>query len=177
MKNNWIKNNKFKIVVLKNKISKALKISLRLTKTLLAKKKTRKYKIKLAKICKEAGFFDVFIPHKDAGGLLGIDCFNPREIFEKEIEALNKCDVVIADFNGCDVDSGTAWECGYAYAKGIKVIGVHTDMRIFAKEEPVNLMLGESAFIIVNDLETLKNLLITLKDDENESQIGMFWAD
>ena len=38
-----------------------------------------------------------------------------------DIEALNKCDRVIAAYLGLYSDTGTAWEIGYAYAKGIPV--------------------------------------------------------
>ena len=42
-------------------------------------------------------------------------------VFKMNIEALNKCDRVIAAYLGLYSDTGTAWEIGYAYAKGIPV--------------------------------------------------------
>ena len=42
-------------------------------------------------------------------------------VFKMDIEALNKCDRVIAAYLGLYSDTGTAWEIGYAYAKGIPV--------------------------------------------------------
>ena len=44
-------------------------------------------------------------------------------------------------------DSGTAWECGYAYAKGKPLVCYRTDFRITGDTEgaPYNLMLSESA--------------------------------
>ena len=43
--------------------------------------------------------------------------------------------------------SGTAWECGYAYAKGKPIVCYRTDFRITGDTEgaPYNLMLSESA--------------------------------
>ena len=44
-------------------------------------------------------------------------------------------------------DSGTAWECGYAFAKGKPIVCYRTDFRITGDTEgaPYNLMLSESA--------------------------------
>ena len=42
-------------------------------------------------------------------------------VFKMDVEALNKCNRVIAAYSGLYSDTGTAWEIGYAYAKGIPV--------------------------------------------------------
>lgn len=42
---------------------------------------------------------------------------------------LAKADLVLAVLDGPDIDSGTAYECGVAFAKGIPAIGLRTDMR------------------------------------------------
>ena len=42
-------------------------------------------------------------------------------VFKMDVEALNKCDQVIGAQLGLRSDTGTAWEIGYAYAKGIPV--------------------------------------------------------
>lgn len=42
-------------------------------------------------------------------------------VFKMDVEALNKCDHIIAAYLGLRSDTGTAWEIGYAYAKGISV--------------------------------------------------------
>lgn len=61
-------------------------------------------------------------------------------VFEEDIKAINWCDCVYCLYYGLYSDSGTAWECGYAYAKGKKIQLV--DM---ANDE-VSLMLIQSAF-------------------------------
>ena len=38
-----------------------------------------------------------------------------------DVEALNKCNHVVAAYLGLRSDTGTAWEIGYAYAKGIPI--------------------------------------------------------
>ena len=42
-------------------------------------------------------------------------------VFKMDVEALNKCDRVVAAYLGLRSDTGTAWEIGYAYAKSIPV--------------------------------------------------------
>ena len=42
-------------------------------------------------------------------------------VFKMDVEVLNKCNRVIAAYSGLYSDTGTAWEIGYAYAKGIPV--------------------------------------------------------
>ena len=44
-----------------------------------------------------------------------------KAVFKMDVEALNKCDRVAAAYLGLRSDTGTAWEIGYAYAKGIPV--------------------------------------------------------
>ena len=47
------------------------------------------------------------------------------QIFEMDKNELGKADFVVALYYGSNSDSGTAWECGYASAKGVPVILVH----------------------------------------------------
>lgn len=64
-----------------------------------------------------------------------------EKIYEEDISALKACDVVVAVLDGVEVDSGVAFEMGYAAAIGKPVIGLKTDYRTFSKMEDVNLML------------------------------------
>lgn len=70
-----------------------------------------------------------------------------QAIFAMDVEALDRADMVVACMDGPDPDSGTAWECGYAYAKGKPIVCYRTDFRITGdtKGAPYNLMLSESA--------------------------------
>ena len=56
----------------------------------------------------------VFSPLHDVG--IG----NAEEVTDKDVEGLNQSDVVLAIGDG--LDSGTLFECGYAVAKGKKVV-------------------------------------------------------
>jgi nucleoside 2-deoxyribosyltransferase len=70
------------------------------------------------------------------------------ELFRLCSEGVDRADAVVAVVDGADVDSGTAWEMGYAFAKGKPVVAVRTDFRV-GEEYGVNLMIsrGCSAFI------------------------------
>jgi nucleoside 2-deoxyribosyltransferase len=79
-----------------------------------------------------------------------------KEIFVKDVEGIDWADVVVANMDGPDPDSGTCWECGYAYRKK-PVILFRTDFRAGRKlrgdlpemekkdDAPYNLMLTEAA--------------------------------
>lgn len=47
-----------------------------------------------------------------------------KAIFEEDRVAIDKCDVVVLLYHGGYSDSGTAWECGYAYGTGKPVVVV-----------------------------------------------------
>jgi nucleoside 2-deoxyribosyltransferase len=48
---------------------------------------------------------------------------------------IDRCDMVLAVLDGVDVDSGTAAEIGYAYAKGKPILGYRGDFRLSADNE------------------------------------------
>lgn len=51
------------------------------------------------------------------------------EIGQKNVDLISSADVIFAILDGSDVDSGTAAEIGFAYAKGKKVYGYRSDFR------------------------------------------------
>ena len=76
-----------------------------------------------------------------------------QKIYEEDISALKACDVVVAVLDGVEVDSGVAFEMGYAVAIGKPVIGLKTDHRAFSKVEDVNLMLEVPLIKLCNTIE------------------------
>jgi nucleoside 2-deoxyribosyltransferase len=64
-------------------------------------------------------------------------------IFKGCIDGIDSCNCLIAWLDGPDSDSGTSFEVGYAFAKGIPVIGVRTDFRL-NQERGVNVMLSRA---------------------------------
>jgi hypothetical protein len=75
-------------------------------------------------------------PGKDAPG-----------IFSTDVGGIDWADALVAILDGPDPDSGTAWECGYAFGKK-PVVLVRTDFRAqTGSGGPYNPMLTESATI------------------------------
>ena len=103
----------------------------------------------------EAGFI-TFLPHRDNPPK---DEHNVRAIFENDKRGIDECDVVVANLNGVLTDDGTAWELGYAYAKGKYIIGLHTDWRMRFAHEVVNLMMECSMNRLVRSTDELRTAL------------------
>jgi nucleoside 2-deoxyribosyltransferase len=99
------------------------------------------FNAELARFLESQGF-EVWLPqeHEPRGN-------TAAAIFAMDVEALDWADMVVACMDGPDPDSGTAWECGYAYAKGKPIVCYRTDFRISSDTAgaPYNLMLSESA--------------------------------
>jgi nucleoside 2-deoxyribosyltransferase len=80
---------------------------------------------------------------------------NFKGIVRACIDGIDSADVILAVLDGSDADSGTCWECGYAFAKGKRVIGLRTDLR-GSEDEGLNAMLRRTCerviyFSAVND--------------------------
>jgi len=100
----------------------------------------REFNARMRDLLIKAGF-EVWLPQDS----------EPREqsakaVFEKDVEGIDWCDAVVANMDGPDPDSGTCWECGYAYGKK-QVVLYRTDFRAAddPKMGPYNLMLTQSA--------------------------------
>jgi nucleoside 2-deoxyribosyltransferase len=94
--------------------------------------------------------FDVILPQEEAERHISPSGLDFAGIFGSCLEGVQSADVIVAIFDGADVDSGTAFECGYAYARGKPVIGVRTDIRSHRGEEKgVNAMLSRCCWRLV----------------------------
>jgi nucleoside 2-deoxyribosyltransferase len=71
---------------------------------------------------------------------------------------VDSSDIVVAVLDGVDVDSGTAWEIGYAYAKGKPVVGLRTDFRDLS-DGIVNLMVEMAIVALARDEGELLNII------------------
>jgi nucleoside 2-deoxyribosyltransferase len=82
-----------------------------------------------------------------------------RDIFLADVEGLDASDVVVANMDGPDPDSGTCWECGYAYEKK-PIVVYRTDFRRAgdAGDSAYNLMLTASADEIVDASSDIDDL-------------------
>ena len=94
--------------------------------------------------------FDVFVP-------MDIIIPNTNEVewaekmFDADKAGIDKCDVVVLLYYGLYSDSGTAWECGYAFAKNKPVVVVHCQ-----NTQKNNLMVVFGASANVESIDALK---------------------
>ena len=84
-----------------------------------------------------------------------------REMGATNRAAIDAAHGVIAILDGTDVDSGTAAEIGYAFARGKRIVGYRGDFRLSADNEggtvnlQVEFFIHESGGTIVNRYEDL----------------------
>lgn len=109
---------------------------------------------------------------------LGYDVLWPYELFDQEEvktwgeatarklmegcrDALLGCDLVVALLDGTQVDDGTAWEIGYACARGTPVVGIRTDARYGGetRDGKVNAMIAGSCRALCDSRKELVALL------------------
>ena len=115
----------------------------------------RAYNLLLRDFLTSVGY-PVYLPQETGEGVSGPE--RDRTIFESHIEALDRASCVVAICDGADTDSGTAWEMGYAAARGIPVIALSTDRRGAWAGRRVNLMIRESAEVAGTPEEVLAAL-------------------
>ncbi|MBO5824625.1 MAG: nucleoside 2-deoxyribosyltransferase [Prevotella sp.] len=68
------------------------------------------------------------------------------EVFKEDVRALDEAKVVYVLNFGMYSDSGTAWEAGYAYAKGKRIVNILVNQ----KDNVYSLMMINSSTILVN---------------------------
>ena len=117
----------------------------------LCEEENRKFLEMIDKICKDLGF-ETFLPHRDVG------LYNQnkndediKEISRKDLEEIKRCEMMIGVLNGICVGAGTAWEMGYAFAIGKKVIGLKTDRKISES-------IGDISVIIAGQIEIVESI-------------------
>ena len=92
--------------------------------------------------------FEVFSPREHE--VRGVP-FTPKwskDTFENDRKFIDWADAVVVLYHGAYSDSGTAWECGYAYAKGKPAVIVH-----FAQKSNLMIHEGCRANISLDELE------------------------
>ena len=86
------------------------------------------------------GDAEFVLPQERASQFLHREDWSQR-MFEDCLTMIDASDAVLAILDGPDADSGTSLELGYAYARGIPVVGVRTDFR-GGEDRGLNLMLS-----------------------------------
>ena len=70
-----------------------------------------------------------------------------REMAETNRAAIDRAQAMLAVLDGVDVDSGTAAEIGYAFARGLRIVGYRGDFRLSADNEGAAVNLQVEHFI------------------------------
>ncbi|MGH7265151.1 MAG: nucleoside 2-deoxyribosyltransferase [Candidatus Rokuibacteriota bacterium] len=92
-----------------------------------------------------------------------------RAIGERNRTAIDEAHGIVAVLDGVDVDSGTAAEIGYAFARGKRIVGYRGDFRLSADNEggivnlQVEYFIRESGGTIVTRVEDLEAALQSLR--------------
>lgn len=103
---------------------------------------------------------EVFLPQEEAAALVGTGPHWQWNVFICDRAGVHWCDALVAIMDGAQVDDGTAWECGYAYAIGKHLLGLRTDFRKGGDgPEAVNLMLSESAIAVCTNVGQVLTML------------------
>lgn len=87
----------------------------------------------------ETAGYKVYLPQQQCAGTTDL-----IELFNICIRGLDKASMVLIILDGTDADSGSCFEVGYAYAKGLPIVGLRTDFRGSGEYMAVNLMLSNS---------------------------------
>jgi nucleoside 2-deoxyribosyltransferase len=112
--------------------------------------------------------FKVFLPQEEGKKAIGDGAIDFKKIQQTCLKGINSSDVILAILDGSDSDSGTCFECGYAYSQGKKIIGLRTDVR-GGEDQGLNAMLNQSCRSVIryesggdseNDIDNLAELII-----------------
>ena len=89
-------------------------------------------------------------PHEIATG-------SAEQVFRANLQAMNDCDLMVAILDGPQVDDGTAWEVGYFFSQGKRIIGIRTDFRRAgeAEKSSVNLMVECACLAVTSSPDQL----------------------
>ena len=129
----------------------------------------RMWNLRLAEIIKsKRKDLEIFLPQQQDKKAITNGILDFSKIFRICIEGIDSSDIVVAILDGSDSDSGTCFECGYAFSEGKPIIGVRTDIR-GGEDNGLNAMLNHSCNSVIiyesgedleKDLEKLAHLII-----------------
>jgi nucleoside 2-deoxyribosyltransferase len=92
-----------------------------------------------------------------------------HEMGRKNQFLIDECDAIFAVLDGTDVDSGTAAEIGYGFARGKTIIGYRGDFRLSADNEggivnlQVEYFIRASGGTIITQIDELAEAISNLR--------------
>jgi len=120
----------------------------------------------LKRLCDAAGLEGLFPTDAERPAGNGVSIANA--IYQGNVALIDRSRAVIADispFRGSGMDPGTAWEIGYAIARGLPVFAYSHDLRAYAdrvgpaKRGPRGPV--DAAGLMIEDFGLVENLMIT----------------
>lgn len=104
--------------------------------------------------------YSVFLPQKISPIKEGNE-YNMKPIYDGCKDNIKDSDIVLAIVDGPDVDSGVAWELGYAFANRIPTLCIRTDIRK-SEGNGVNIMIeyGATKTVYLTKYNQTINVLI-----------------
>lgn len=105
-------------------------------------------------------YVEVFLPQRDVGLISemtdnGLTMNAAYElIFKENIQGINDSNIVLAILDGKCVDEGVAFEMGYAFSRGVKCIGLQTDIRKNSDYKN-NIMIDKSIDNVFTNIDDL----------------------
>ncbi len=123
----------------------------------------REFNEKVAKVLRDNGM-DVFLPQENSSLTEIPDTDEKRRkvltgFFAKDIEAIDRCDVLLIIMDGRVPDEGACFELGYAYARGKICVGLKTDTRVSELGSDNAMLVGSLGDNIAKDLDSLTTML------------------
>lgn len=85
-----------------------------------------------------------------------------RKVFEHDYDNLNSADLVIFISYGKENNSGSVWECGYAYAKNIPVVVIKMT------DDTESLMISNTARAIIREEDISNYDFINLPEHKTD---------
>lgn len=118
--------------------------------------------------------FDVYLPQEHSSGTVIPDGDEERRelmkgFFKDDLDAIDSSDVLLLVMDGRVPDEGACFELGYAYAKGMKCVGLKTDSRVSELGQDNAMLVGSLGDFISHDVDTLVR---RIKEIERNSITG-----
>jgi nucleoside 2-deoxyribosyltransferase len=124
---------------------------------------------------------DVFLPQRDGGLMMelvkrGVPPDEAaKSVFEMDLQAMEKADVLVAVLDGANIDEGVAFEIGYMFAMKKYCLGYQTDMR---RSLPTgnNPMIAASLNMVCANVASLLSAIEAHLEALNEPRIPQHFA-
>ncbi len=109
----------------------------------------RRLNIELAReLTKQIPRAEIILPQTRAAQFVTDGKMDFENVVRDCIDSIETADAIVAILDGADSDSGTSWECGYAYARSKPIVGVRTDLRS-SEDGGLNAMLQRTCDHVV----------------------------